>query len=175
MKKIVRYIGLDVHKETVTIAVADSGRSQAEVVETIGNDLHSLLQVLDHLGPMHKLRVCYEAGPTGFDLARHLTERGIHCVVVAPSLVPTQQGRRVRWSARSIALSGRPPPRARPSSPLRCSREHLLSFSLAGVGHVGGHILSRSILRFSTELRRPFWRLNASRPRRTRCDSCNTL
>ena len=65
MKKIVRYIGLDVHKETVTIAVADSGRSQAEVVETIGNDLHCLPQVLDRLGPMHKLRVCCEAGPNG--------------------------------------------------------------------------------------------------------------
>lgn len=103
MKKIVRYIGLDVHKDTIAIALADAGRSAAEVVEEIGNDLTSLLRVLDRLGPRQRLRVCYEAGPTGFDLARHLTEQGIHCIVVAPSLVPTRQGRRVKTDRRDAA------------------------------------------------------------------------
>jgi transposase len=100
MKKIVRYIGLDVHKESITIAVADKGRRPAEIVETIGNDFFSLLKVLERLGSPQQLRICYEAGPTGFELARRLTESGIHCIVVAPSLVPTQQGRRVKTDRR---------------------------------------------------------------------------
>jgi transposase len=100
MKKIVRYIGMDMHKESIVIAVADRGRAVAEVVATIGNDWLSLLEVLDRLGPASRLRLCYEAGPTGFDLARRLTDAGYHCVVVAPSLVPVQPGRRVKTDRR---------------------------------------------------------------------------
>lgn len=100
MSKIVRYVGLDVHKDSITIAVADRGRSPAKVVDTVGNDLVALMKVLDRLGPHQRLRVCYEAGPTGFGLARSLTTGGIHCVVVAPSLVPVQKGRRVKTDRR---------------------------------------------------------------------------
>lgn len=100
MSKIVRYVGLDVHKDSITIAVADPGRSPAKLVDTVGNDLISLMKVLDRLGPYQRLRVCYEAGPTGYGLARTLTTGGIHCVVVAPSLVPVQKGRRVKTDRR---------------------------------------------------------------------------
>jgi transposase len=100
MSKIVRYVGLDVHKDSITIAVADQGRSPARLVDTVGNDWCSLMKVLERLGPYQRLRVCYEAGPTGFGLARTLTTGGIHCVVVAPSLVPVQKGRRVKTDRR---------------------------------------------------------------------------
>jgi transposase len=53
-----------------------------------------VFKVLDDLGPRGQLRVCYEAGRTGYGLSRRLNELGICCVVVAPSLVPVQQGRR---------------------------------------------------------------------------------
>ena len=67
---------------------------------TIAADEIELLKVLDRLGPKGRLRVCYEAGPTGYRLARRLNEQGICCVVVAPSLVPTQKNRRIKTDRR---------------------------------------------------------------------------
>ena len=68
--------------------------------ETIPADGIQLLKVLDRLGPKWRLRVCYEAGPTGYRLARQLQEQGICCVVVVLSLVPTQQNRRIKTDRR---------------------------------------------------------------------------
>ncbi len=84
MKKSLHYIGLDVHKETMTIAIAESECTPAYVLATIPNDWASLCKHLDQLGPRKYLRVCYEAGPTGFGLARRLIAAGIDCQVVAP-------------------------------------------------------------------------------------------
>jgi len=95
MAKSLVYVGLDVHKDTIVIARA-IGKQRAEVVRKIPNDWGKLLKVLDGLGPKERLRVCYEAGPTGYDLARRLNGTGICCIVVAPSLIPVQAGRRVK-------------------------------------------------------------------------------
>ena len=46
------------------------------------------------LGPAERLRICYEAGRTGFDLTRRLTEAGYHCEAIAPSLVPQHSGKK---------------------------------------------------------------------------------
>jgi transposase len=100
MKKNLRFVGLDVHKDSIAVAVADSGREPARLLETITADEVALLKVLDRLGPKARLRVCYEAGPTGYRLARQLNEQGICCVVVAPSLVPTQRNRRIKTDRR---------------------------------------------------------------------------
>ena len=100
MKKNLRFVGLDVHKDSIAVAVADSGREPARLLETIAADEVVLLKVLDRLGPKARLRVCYEAGPTGYRLARQLNEQGICCVVVAPSLVPTQRNRRIKTDRR---------------------------------------------------------------------------
>ena len=70
------------------------------VVGEIPADGWLLLKVLDRLGPKSRLRVCYEAGPTGYGLARQLNEQGICCVVVAPSLVPIQKNRRIKTDRR---------------------------------------------------------------------------
>ena len=100
MRKNLRFIGLDVHKDSIAVAVADSGREPARLLETIPADELLLLKLLDRLGPKSRLRVCYEAGPTGYGLARRLNEQGICCVVVAPSLVPTQKNRRIKTDRR---------------------------------------------------------------------------
>jgi transposase len=99
MQTTIRYVGLDVHKETIAVAVAEEGRTPARLLATLPNDLVALLKCLDRLGPPPCLRVCYEAGPTGYDLARRLTAAGVSCTVVAPSLVP-KDGRRIKTDRR---------------------------------------------------------------------------
>ena len=100
MKRIV-YVGLDVHKDSITIAVARQGREAAENWKTISYDGVRLRKAVKLLvGKDEQLRVCYEAGPTGFGLCRDLREAGIDCIVVAPSLVPGKPGDRVKTDRR---------------------------------------------------------------------------
>jgi len=100
MTENVRYIGLDVHADSIVIAVADGNRDAAEVLKSIPHDLPRLLVELQRLGRTSSLKVCYEAGPTGFGLQRFLKEKGVECIVVAPGLVPIQQGSRVKTDRR---------------------------------------------------------------------------
>lgn len=99
MRKSLIYVGLDVHKETIVIAKA-IGKERAVVVRKVPNDWVKLLKVLDGLEPKERLRLCYEAGPTGYDLARRLNQAGVCCIVVAPSLIPVQPGKRVKTDRR---------------------------------------------------------------------------
>lgn len=103
----VRFVGLDVHKESIVIAVADGDGSTPEVVGTIPNDARLLLKRLRKLASPGSLRVCYEAGPTGFGLCRRLLESGIACEVIAPSLVPKQAGDRVKTDRRDAVKLAR--------------------------------------------------------------------
>lgn len=103
----VRFVGLDVHKESIAIAVADGDGSAPEVVATIPNDTTVLLKRMKKLAAGGRLRCCYEAGPTGFVLQRALTEAGIECNVVAPSLVPRQAGDRVKTDPRDAVKLAR--------------------------------------------------------------------
>ena len=101
MTASVIYVGMDVHKDSIVIAVARDGREPAEGFSTITNDwakLRKTLKLLVKNG--EELRVCYEAGPTGFGLCRKLREAGIACVVVAPSLVPSKAGDKVKTDRR---------------------------------------------------------------------------
>ena len=95
----IRHIGLDVHKETITIAVADAN-SPAYVLARIANDAGELLKRLRKLGSDAELSVCYEAGPTGYGLCRELRAAKIECIVVAPSLVPVRSGERIKTDPR---------------------------------------------------------------------------
>ena len=98
------YIGLDVHKDTITIAVARFGREAAMNWKTIPHDVVRLKKALNLLlNEGEHLRVCYEAGPTGFGLCRRLREAGIDCIVVAPSLVPGKPGDHVKTDRRDAA------------------------------------------------------------------------
>src|SRR5262245_31144189 len=100
MRVILRFVGLDVHKSSVVIAVADWGNAPAQVVATAPNDRGAILKAVKKLGAPRLLRVCYEAGPTGFGLARFLKREGIDCAVVAPSLIPVRRGCRVKTDRR---------------------------------------------------------------------------
>lgn len=96
-----RFVGLDVHKDTIVIAVADEGQTPAEVLGTFANDVAAMKKKLLKLATSKSdLRVCYEAGPTGFGLCRDLRAEGIDCRVIAPSLVPKQSGSRVKTDRR---------------------------------------------------------------------------
>lgn len=104
----VRFVGLDVHKETITIAVAEVDSSIPPApLATIPNDTAILLKRLRKLGPVSSLRCCYEAGPTGYGLYRDLRAAGVDCVVVAPSLVPMQAGNQIKTDRRDAVKLAR--------------------------------------------------------------------
>lgn len=95
-----RYVGVDVHKDSMVLAVADDDSSSAVDVCRIPWSESSLLKALRKLGPLSDLRVCYEAGPTGYGLQRFLSAAKVDCVVVAPSLIPRQPGQRIKTDRR---------------------------------------------------------------------------
>jgi len=100
----VRFVGLDVHADSIAIAVAEPGRGEPGMLTTIPNDTVMLLKRLRKLG---LVKCCYEAGPTGYGLHRDLTAAGIDCIVVAPSLVPMKAGDRVKTDRRDAAKLAR--------------------------------------------------------------------
>src|SRR4030095_10142802 len=91
MGKNTRFVGLDVHAETIAVAVAE-GRDQARSLGTIANRPEAVRRLLGKLGKLSELRVCYEAGPTGYALYWQLTRLGVQCEVIAPSLVAVKCG-----------------------------------------------------------------------------------
>lgn len=101
MVKIAKYVGLDVHKDTIAIASCDGGAgSPAKDEGVIPHDLPKLRRKLRSLAPTEHLRVAYEAGPTGFGLCRDLRAHGISCVIVAPNKVPLMPGPRIKTDKR---------------------------------------------------------------------------
>lgn len=101
MKKATRFIGLDVHAETIAVAVAEPGRGgEVRSLGSIPNRLESIRKLVQKLGGPKGLRVCYEAGPTGYALYWQLTKLGVECEVIAPSLIPSKPGDRVKTDRR---------------------------------------------------------------------------
>jgi transposase len=102
MDKPITYVGLDVHKDTIAVALAEKGK-RGEVREhgKIANTpaaLNTLAGKLARAGA--ELRFCYEAGPCGYGIERRLTAAGHGCVVVAPSLIPRKPGERIKTDRR---------------------------------------------------------------------------
>src|ERR1700704_1789454 len=95
----VRFIGLDVHAETIAVAVAEPD-GEVRPMGVIPNRPESIRKLVKKLGPAEGLRVCYEAGPTGYVLYWELTGLGVGVGVVAPTLVPVKAGDRVKTDRR---------------------------------------------------------------------------
>ena len=101
MNKIVHYIGLDVHKESIAVSIAPQNSTEVRRYGVIGGTLDAVDKLIKRLsGPDVELRFVYEAGPCGFVLCRHLRSKGIHCDVVSPSLVPKKASDRVKTDRR---------------------------------------------------------------------------
>jgi transposase len=98
-RRAVIHLGLDVHKDSISVAVLESAREVAEV-DKIFNDEYSVRRLIARFPEPRNLRACYEAGPTGYDLHRLLTTIGVPCDVVAPSLIPKAPGDRVKTDRR---------------------------------------------------------------------------
>ncbi|MEZ6055106.1 MAG: hypothetical protein R3C01_00235 [Planctomycetaceae bacterium] len=71
-----RYVGLDVHKDSISVAVADVGDAARRFLSGCRSMKPRVLKLLRTLGPLGSLKVCYEAGPTGYGLQRFLEEKG---------------------------------------------------------------------------------------------------
>jgi transposase len=99
MREKLRFLGLDVHAETIAVAIAESG-GEVRSLGTIVNREDSIRKFVKKLGSPEQLRACYEAGPTGFVLYWQLIRLGVDCAVVAPSLVPQKPGDRVKTDRR---------------------------------------------------------------------------
>ena len=99
MGKNTRFVGLDVHAETIAVAVAE-GRNQVRSLGTIANRPEAVRRLVGKLGKLTEVKVCYEAGPTGYALYWQLTQLGVQCEVIAPSLVPMKASDRVKTDRR---------------------------------------------------------------------------
>ena len=99
MGKNTRYLGLDVHAETITAAIAE-GRQKVRSLGQLPNRPEAVRKLIEKLGGGKGLQVCYEAGPTGYALYWQLTKMGVQCEVVAPSLIPKKSGDRIKTDRR---------------------------------------------------------------------------
>jgi|SRR5690554_3333522 len=101
MKKFNKYVGLDTHKETIAVAIADSQGSKTRFYGEIPNTRDAVDKLMHSVSPQGEVvSFCYEAGPCGYELFRQITGAGHECLVAAPSLIPAKPGDRVKTDRR---------------------------------------------------------------------------
>lgn len=93
------HLGLDVHKNTISVGVLEPGED-SPYTDKIGSDDDAVRRLVASFEDPRRLRVCYEAGPTGYELARLLRSLQVRCEVIAPSLIPTAPGDKVKTDKR---------------------------------------------------------------------------
>ena len=109
MEKKIQYIGLDVHKKTINIAMADEGR-EGEIREygNISSSMTSFGKLVRKLKSSgNKLEFVYEAGPCGYEIYRFLKEQNLNCTVIAPSMTPKKSGDKVKTDRRDAIMLAR--------------------------------------------------------------------
>jgi transposase len=108
-KTTTKFIGLDVHKNTISVAIAGEGRKgEVRSYGTIENTAEAVGKVVNNLmAPGTKLRFIYEAGPCGFALYRYLAGNGIHCIVTAPAMIPKRSNDRIKNDRRDALTLAR--------------------------------------------------------------------
>lgn len=179
MKKNTIFVGLDVHKNSIDVALADDGRNgDVRFYGTIDGSLEALLKVVRKLqstGAM--LRFVYEAGPCGYQIYRSLTDKGLDCIVVAPSQIPRKCGERIKNDRRDalnlarLYRSGELTPVYVPTAEdeamrdltrgredavkaLRVARQHLLAFLLRhGFRYSGQSYWSKAHLNWIADIK----------------------
>ena len=99
MSNCTRYLGLDVHAETITAAIAE-GRGKIRSLGKFANRPEAVRKLIEKMDGGKNLKVCYEAGPTGYALYWQLTKLGVDCEVIAPSLIPKKASDKVKTDRR---------------------------------------------------------------------------
>lgn len=95
------YVGLDVHKATIAVAIVRGLGQQAQFYGEIPNTPQAIRTLVRKLSPAGEvMNFCYEAGPCGYEVYHQLMGMGQHCVVVAPSLIPKKAGERIKTDRR---------------------------------------------------------------------------
>jgi transposase len=101
MKEFSKYVGLDTHKETIAVAVSDALGGKPRYFGEIANTPEAVRKMVKNLCPDGEvIKFCYEAGPCGYVLYRQITDLGHVCSVVAPALIPTKPGDRIKTDRR---------------------------------------------------------------------------
>ena len=106
MNQRTRFLGLDVHKETIAVAIAEEG-SEPQLHSTITNRPEAVRKLVSAVGDGVRLVAAYEAGPTGYAVHRQLVQLGVDSKVVAPSLIPRAAGDRVKTDRRDAVRLAR--------------------------------------------------------------------
>jgi len=103
----IQFVGVDLHQDSVTLAVLPDEAQECSLVETMANEPARLRRFFDRVAKKGKVRACYEAGGCGFVLHRALSSWGVKCDVIAPSLIPKRAGDRVKTDRRDAVRLAR--------------------------------------------------------------------
>lgn len=109
MKDFITVVGLDVHKESIEVVMAEAfGKQEVRHYGKIGGDMTSLDKAVRKLvSNGGRLQFVYEAGPCGYEIYRRLTKQGYECAVVAPSMIPKRSGNRIKNDRRDAEALAR--------------------------------------------------------------------
>jgi transposase len=106
-KRITSFVGLDVHKDSIAVAIAEAGREEPRFLGTVGPQLTQVCKAVERLGRAQNLQIVYEAGPCGYTLARQLHSHGYACEVIAPAKIARRPGDRIKTDRRDALLLAR--------------------------------------------------------------------